>query len=89
VVNHSVFYDASDDGWQWQQPEHVQMICTSLQIANYTSTPITQFFYTPDAPPATQPTVSKHWGHIQDTDPERTQQHLWLNCYRYCCQTGI
>jgi len=39
-----VFYDASDDVWQWTQPEHVQMICTSLQIANYTSTSITHIF---------------------------------------------
>jgi len=36
-------------------------VCTSLQTDNHASTPPLKFFYRPDALPATQPTVSKHW----------------------------
>jgi len=40
--------------------DHMQIICTSLQTHNHDSTsPLS--FYRPDALPATQPTVSKHW----------------------------
>ena len=47
-------------GWQWHQLDHMQIICTSLQTDNDASTsPLS--FYRPDALPATQPTVSKHW----------------------------
>ena len=35
-------------------------VCTSLQTDNHTSTPPLSF-YRPDALPAAQPTVSKHW----------------------------
>ena len=35
-------------------------VCTSLQTDNHTSTPLLSF-YRPDALPAAQPTVSKHW----------------------------
>jgi len=46
-------------GWQWYQLDHMQIICTSLQTDNHTSTsPLS--FYTPDALPAAQPTASKH-----------------------------
>jgi len=31
-------------GWQWQQLDHVQIICTSLQIDNHQRL-ITQTFY--------------------------------------------
>jgi len=31
-------------GWQWQQLDHVQIICTSLQIDNHQRL-ITQIFY--------------------------------------------
>jgi len=45
--------------WQWHQLDHMQIICTSLQTDNHASTsPLS--FYTPDALPATQSTVSKH-----------------------------
>jgi len=47
-------------GWQWHQLDHMQIICTSLQTDNHTSTSALSF-YRPDALPATQPTVSKHW----------------------------
>jgi len=44
-------------GRQWHQLDHMQIICTSLQIHNYASTsPLS--FYRLDALPATQPTVS-------------------------------
>ena len=36
-------------------------ICTLLQTDNPASTPPPTVFYRPDAVPATQPTVSKHW----------------------------
>ena len=46
-------------GWQWQQLDHMQIICTLLQTDNHTSTsPLS--FYRPDVLPAAQPTVSKH-----------------------------
>jgi len=49
-------------GWQWHQLDHMQIICTSLQTDNHTSTsPLS--FYRPDALPAAQPTASKHWRH--------------------------
>ena len=42
------------------QMDHTQIIYTSLQTYNHASTsPLS--FYMPDALPATQPTVSKHW----------------------------
>jgi len=53
------FTEARDDEWQWHQLGHMQ-ICTSLQTNNHASTP-PLCFYRPDALPATQPTVSKHW----------------------------
>jgi len=41
-------------GWQWHQLHHMQIICTSLQRHNHTSTsPLS--FYRPDAFPAAQP----------------------------------
>jgi len=49
-------------GWQWHQLDHMQIIRTLLQTDNHTSTsPLS--CYRPDALPATQPTVSKHWRH--------------------------
>jgi len=50
-------------GWQWHQLDHTQLICTSLQTDNHTSTsPLT--FYRLDAFPAAQLTASKHLRHI-------------------------
>ena len=47
-------------GWQWHQLDYMQIICTSLQTDNHTSTaPLS--FYRPDALPPAQPTASKHW----------------------------
>jgi len=49
-------------GWQWHQLDHMQIIFTSLQIDNHAHTsPFS--FYRPDALPASQPTMSKHWRH--------------------------
>ena len=56
------FSEARDSEWQWHQLGHMQ-VCTSLQTDNHASTPPLSF-YRPDALPATQPTVSKHWRHI-------------------------
>ena len=53
------FTEAKDSEWQWHQLGHIQ-VCTSLQADNHASTPLPSFFR-PDALPATQPTVSKHW----------------------------
>jgi len=46
-------------GWQWQQLDHMQIICTTLQTDNHASTPSLSF-YGLDALPDAQPTVSKH-----------------------------
>ena len=46
-------------GWQWHQLNHMQIICTSLQ-RDACQHLITRFFYSPDALPDTQLTVSKH-----------------------------
>jgi len=58
-----VLNEARDDGvlgWQWHQLEHMQTICTSLQTDNHTNSPSLNF-YSPDALPDAQPTMSKHW----------------------------
>jgi len=54
------FTEAKDCEWQWHQLGHMQ-VCISLQTDNHATTPPLKFFYRPDALPATQPTVSKHW----------------------------
>ena len=54
------FTEARDSEWQWHQLGHMQ-VSTSLQTDNHASTPPLKVFYRPDALPATQPTVSKHW----------------------------
>ena len=47
-------------GWQWQQVNHMQIMCTSFQTDNHASTsPLS--FYRPYALLATQPTASKQW----------------------------
>jgi len=46
-------------GWQWDQLDHMQIICTSLHTDNHASTPSLTRFYRPDALPAAQPTASK------------------------------
>ena len=53
------FTKARDSEWQWHQLGILQ-VCISLQTDNHASTP-PLFFYRPDALPAAQPTVSKHW----------------------------
>jgi len=45
--------------WQWQQLDHMQTICTSLQTDNYSNT-LSLNFYRPDSLPGAQTTVSKH-----------------------------
>ena len=47
-------------GWQWHQPNYMQIVCTSLQTDNHTSTSSLHIFYRPDAFPAARPTTSKH-----------------------------
>jgi len=47
-------------GWQWHQLDHMQIICTSLQTDNHTSSSLLSF-YKPDALPAAQPTASAHF----------------------------
>jgi len=55
------FTEAWDNERQWHQLGYMQ-VCTLLQTDNHTSTP-PLCFYRPDALPAAQPTVSKHWRH--------------------------
>ena len=57
------FTEASDSEWQWHHLGRMQ-VCISLQTDNHASTPPHSFFYSPDALPATQPTASKHWRHV-------------------------
>jgi len=57
-----ILNEARDDGvlgWQRHQLDHMQTICTSLQTDNHINTSSINF-YTPDALPEAQPTVSKH-----------------------------
>jgi len=54
------FTEARDSEWQWHQLGHMQ-VC-SRQIT--TPAPHHSVFYRPDALPATQPTVSKHWRQV-------------------------
>ena len=62
-VKHDLdFTEARDSEWQWHQLGHMQ-VCTLLQTDNHTSTPPLSF-YRPDALPAAQPTMSKHWRQI-------------------------
>jgi len=57
------FTGARDNGWQWHQLDHMQIICTSLQTDNHANTsPLS--FYRPDALPAAQSTASNHWRHL-------------------------
>jgi len=54
-------------GWQWHQLDYLQIICTSLQTDNHTSTSSLIFdrmlFLTPSQ------TVSKHWSSgLKDSD---------------------
>jgi len=51
-------------GWQLDQLDHMQTICTSLHTDNHTNTSSLNF-YRPDALPDAQPTVSKYWRHKQ------------------------
>jgi len=53
------FTGTRDSEWQWNQLDHMQ-VCTLLQTDNHASTHHS-VFYRPDALPAAQPTVSKHW----------------------------
>jgi len=48
-------------GMQWHQQDHMQTICRQIT----TPTPHHSIFYSPDALPDTQPTVSKHWRRIE------------------------
>ena len=56
------FTEARDSEWQWHLG-HMQ-VCTVLQTEAMPA-PHHSVFYRPDALPAAQPTVSKHWRHNQ------------------------
>ena len=49
-------------GMPWHQLDHMQTICTSLQMDNHTNTSSLNF-YRLEAFPDAQLTVSKHWRH--------------------------
>jgi len=46
--------------WQCHQHDHMQIICTSLQIYIHSNT-LSLNFHRPEALPDTEPTASKHW----------------------------
>ena len=52
------FTEARDSEWQWHQLGHMQTICTSLQTANYASTPPLSL-YRLDAQPCQSNTISR------------------------------
>jgi len=45
---------------QWHQLDHMEIICTLLQMGTNASTSSFTLFYRPDARPDAHPTVSKH-----------------------------
>ena len=52
------FNEARDDGWQWHQLDHIQIICTSLQTDNHASTsPLKSL----QVGCSCCPTASRHW----------------------------
>jgi len=58
---------------------HMQIICTLLQTYSHAST-LPLSIYRPDALPATQPTVSKHWRQFNQFILSVTE-NLWeLSC---------
>jgi len=72
---------ARDDevlGWQWYHMDHMQTICTLLQTDNHISTQSLNF-YSPDALPDTQTTVSKHWRQI----PNNSQHSIKYGATKY------
>ena len=60
------FTEGRDSEWQWHLLGHMQ-VCTSLRRQTTTPAPHHSVFYRPDALPAAQPTVSKHWRKATDT----------------------
>ena len=82
------FTKARVSEWQWHQLGHMQ-VCTSLQADNHASTPPLSF-YRPDALPAAQPTVSKHWR--QKVLKGTSNWYQDISCSMQClssCQSGI
>ena len=68
-------------GWQWHQLDHMQVIYTSLQTDNHTSTsPLS--FYRPDAVPPAQPTASKHRRHYYCRNSKRIRSYSIINVKR-------
>jgi len=79
--------EARDSEWQWHQLGHMQ-VCTLLQTDNHASTQPLSFFYWPDALPAAQPTVSKHWRHIQQKCVQwYSSNSNWNSCYELISKT--
>jgi len=76
------FTEARDSEWQWHQLGHMQ-VCCSRQITM--PAPHHSVFYRPDALPAAQPTVSKHWGKctegkVHDELHLINIPYLWVRC---------
>ena len=77
-------------GWQWHQLDHMQIICTSLQTDNHTSTH--SVFYRPDAflPPnqqhqSTEGTMTtKKETKVESSQSEHTEIMNSLKCCKYC-----
>ena len=86
--NNLDFTGARDSEWQWHQLGHMQ-VCTSLQTDNHASTPPLSF-YRPDALPAAQPTVSKHWRQWVSKVVNNIEQHCrsLLYCLHFTPSLG-
>jgi len=57
---------------------HMEIIRTSLKTDNHHASILPLSFYRPDAFPAAQPTVSKHWQHDAPSPPPSI----------FCCWAG-
>jgi len=79
------FNEARDDGVTVASAGYVQIICSSLQTDNHTST-LSLSFYRPDVLPDAQPTVSKHWRYVRALNTiTHTHTHTAiLRLYRFC-----
>jgi len=77
-------------GMQWYQPDHTQIICTSIQTENDTMQQfITHYFYRPDAVPDAQPAVWKHWRHngmqlLNDTENQISHKYSKYHLESFC-----
>jgi len=68
-------------GWQWQQLDHMQIICNSLYTDNMAAHHHSSF-HRPDA--NTQATVSKHWRQTTMSTNKHTRILVLVPSYLSC-----